>query len=251
MAAPAPSRDEVADSLQVADLLDEALCGDAELTFDAAQKYVAAHVGALPDAAKLRLYGLYKAATEGRCSTPKPGMLDFKGRAKWDAWNAVGDIDAEEAMMLYADVLTEAAPGWEDLGEKKGEAMGGPVTSSLAGEDMPEPETLHDWATQGDTEKVAAMLQTADVNLRDEDGCTPLHFAADRGSKEMVALLIAHGADINAADDDGATALHYAALCENEEMCSELLSLGIDASIQDASGKTAQQIAPQGWSCWP
>lgn len=79
---PCPAK---ADSLQVADLLDEALCGDAELTFDAAQKYVAAHVGALPDAAKLRLYGLYKAATEGRCSTPKPGMLDFKGRAKWCA----------------------------------------------------------------------------------------------------------------------------------------------------------------------
>lgn len=249
----AARRDETADSLQVADLLDEAICGDAELTFDAARKFVAANVSAIPDPIKLQLYGLYKATTEGKCSTKKPGMLDFKGRAKWDVWNALGDIDSEEAMIRYADVLESAVPDWEEqaTGHKKGgEGMGGPVVSSLAGEEMPDPETLHDWATQGDTEKVAAMLATADVNARDESGCTPLHFAADRGSKEMVALLIAHGADINAVDEDGSTALHYAALCENEEMCTELVSLGIDVSIQDASGQTAKQIAPQDWSCW-
>jgi len=47
----------------------------------------------------------------------------------------------------------------------------------------------------------------ADVNAkRDEDGMTPLHFAAASGQKEVAALLIANGALVNAkvlADWDG------------------------------------------------
>lgn len=31
-------------------------------------------------------------ATEGPCNTPKPGMLDFVNKAKWDAWKSLGDI---------------------------------------------------------------------------------------------------------------------------------------------------------------
>lgn len=29
-------------------------------------------------------------ATEGKCNKPKPGMMDFVGKAKWDAWNGLG-----------------------------------------------------------------------------------------------------------------------------------------------------------------
>eukprot|EP00951_Prasinocladus_malaysianus_P047867 scaffold652285_cov47-Prasinocladus_malaysianus.AAC.1 len=63
-------------------MLDEALCSDAELSFEAARKFVAANVGEITDKDKLRLYGLYKQATEGRpCKSGKP-LFDFKGRAK-------------------------------------------------------------------------------------------------------------------------------------------------------------------------
>lgn len=31
----------------------------------------------------LLLYGYYKQANEGKCNTIRPGMLDFKGKAKW------------------------------------------------------------------------------------------------------------------------------------------------------------------------
>ena len=33
----------------------------------------------------LQLYGLYKQATEGDVHGPKPGMLDLKGKAKYQA----------------------------------------------------------------------------------------------------------------------------------------------------------------------
>ena len=34
---------------------------------------------------QLSMYSLFKQATEGDVSTPRPGMLDFTGRGKWDA----------------------------------------------------------------------------------------------------------------------------------------------------------------------
>jgi peroxisomal 3,2-trans-enoyl-CoA isomerase len=36
---------------------------------------------------KLKLYALFKQATVGTCNTPKPSMVDFVNRAKWNAWS--------------------------------------------------------------------------------------------------------------------------------------------------------------------
>ena len=37
---------------------------------------------------KLEAYGLYKQATVGDVNTDRPGMLNFSGKSKWDAWKA-------------------------------------------------------------------------------------------------------------------------------------------------------------------
>lgn len=53
---------------------------------------------------------------------------------------------------------------------------------------------------QGDTEKVRILLQQgAEVNVRNERGCTPLAIAVKNGHAAMVQLLIQHGADIRMA----------------------------------------------------
>lgn len=31
-------------------------------------------------------------STIGKCNAPKPGMMDFVGKAKWEAWNGLGDM---------------------------------------------------------------------------------------------------------------------------------------------------------------
>jgi ankyrin repeat protein len=51
-----------------------------------------------------------------------------------------------------------------------------------------------------------------EVNLRNNDGHTPLHAACslDRGNIEVVAYLISLGADVNATDKAGWTPLHAA-----------------------------------------
>eukprot|EP00755_Sulcionema_specki_P033073 Sspe_Gene.20313::Locus_7447_Transcript_2_2_Confidence_0.750_Length_1875::g.20313::m.20313 len=50
---------------------------------------------------KLVLYGLYKQAKEGDCNQPKPGMLDFVGKAKHSAWMKHKGKSAEQAKEEY------------------------------------------------------------------------------------------------------------------------------------------------------
>ncbi|XP_003384577.1 PREDICTED: enoyl-CoA delta isomerase 2, mitochondrial-like [Amphimedon queenslandica] len=54
---------------------------------------------------KLELYALYKQAVEGPCDTPKPGVMDFVGRAKWNAWNSLGQLSQSEAAVKYSELV--------------------------------------------------------------------------------------------------------------------------------------------------
>ncbi len=49
----------------------------------------------------LELYGLYKQATEGDVTGARPGMLDIKGRAKYDAWSKRKGLEKDDAMKQY------------------------------------------------------------------------------------------------------------------------------------------------------
>jgi diazepam-binding inhibitor (GABA receptor modulating acyl-CoA-binding protein) len=53
----------------------------------------------------LELYGLYKQATEGDVTGPRPGLLDLKGRAKFDAWSRRKGLSGDEAMKKYAALV--------------------------------------------------------------------------------------------------------------------------------------------------
>ncbi len=54
---------------------------------------------------KLRLYGLYKQATEGDVQSSRPGFTNLVGRAKYDAWASLRGMDAETARSEYVDVV--------------------------------------------------------------------------------------------------------------------------------------------------
>ncbi len=53
----------------------------------------------------LKLYALYKQATEGDVSGSRPGMFDFKGQAKYDAWAGVKGSSKHDAMQKYIDLV--------------------------------------------------------------------------------------------------------------------------------------------------
>ncbi len=55
----------------------------------------------------LELYGLYKQATEGDVAGARPGLLDLKGRAKYDAWAKRKGSTKDDAMKRYATLVDE------------------------------------------------------------------------------------------------------------------------------------------------
>jgi diazepam-binding inhibitor (GABA receptor modulator, acyl-CoA-binding protein) len=57
----------------------------------------------------LRLYALFKQASEGDASGDRPGMTDFVARAKWDAWRALAGTSQDEARQLYIDLVDSLA----------------------------------------------------------------------------------------------------------------------------------------------
>jgi acyl-CoA-binding protein len=59
-----------------------------------------------PDnATLLKIYALYKQATQGDNAEKKPGFTDMVGRAKWDAWNNMKGTSADAAMQQYIDLI--------------------------------------------------------------------------------------------------------------------------------------------------
>lgn len=61
-----------------------------------------------PDnATLLRIYALFKQATEGNASGERPGFTDMVGRFKWDAWDALKGTSKEDAMQQYVDLIAE------------------------------------------------------------------------------------------------------------------------------------------------
>ena len=53
----------------------------------------------------LKIYSLYKQATEGDVEGKRPGFTDMVGRAKWDAWNELKGKSGDEAMQEYVDLI--------------------------------------------------------------------------------------------------------------------------------------------------
>lgn len=55
----------------------------------------------------LKIYSLYKQASEGDVQGERPGMADMIGRAKYDAWDALKGMSKEDAMQQYVDLIEE------------------------------------------------------------------------------------------------------------------------------------------------
>jgi len=53
----------------------------------------------------LKIYSLYKQATEGDVEGKRPGFTDMVGRAKFDAWAAVKGKSHDDAMQEYIDLI--------------------------------------------------------------------------------------------------------------------------------------------------
>jgi len=83
----------------------------------------------------------------------------------------------------------------------------------------------------------------ADVNAKSDYGTTPLHSVANRDSFEAVKLFLENGADSNAKDNHGYTSLHYAAHKGSVNVIKLLLEKGADVDGKTNKGEKALDIA--------
>ncbi|WP_264705088.1 ankyrin repeat domain-containing protein [Wolbachia endosymbiont (group A) of Gymnosoma rotundatum] len=107
---------------------------------------------------------------------------------------------------------------------------------------------LHWAAKNGHEEVVESLLgkEGIDVNAQDRDNNTPLHWAAVKGHKEVLeALLEKDEIDVNAQDKDNRTPLHWATGRDNVEVVNVLIIKGADVNAQDKDNRTPLHFAAQ------
>ena len=98
---------------------------------------------------------------------------------------------------------------------------------------------LADAEAKQDKAAVAALLQQkADVNAKQPDGATALHWAAHWDDLATADLLLRAGANVNAANDYGATPLSLACMNGNSAMVEKLLGAGANPNTALPSGET-------------
>jgi ankyrin repeat protein/beta-lactamase regulating signal transducer with metallopeptidase domain len=98
------------------------------------------------------------------------------------------------------------------------------------------PDTIYLAACRGDLDRVRTLLEEgADVNAKDEFGCTPLHWAARARSPEVARLLIKNGANVDAASGPDALTPFMAA--RQLPIIEFLISAGADIRSQENLSK--------------
>ena len=77
-----------------------------------------------------------------------------------------------------------------------------------------------------------------DVNKRDAEGNTPLHYACLKGYRDIVNLLLDSEADATIANNLSETPLHAASRSGNKEIIGKLVQYGADIDATDSDGRT-------------
>ena len=108
----------------------------------------------------------------------------------------------------------------------------------------PDPLPLIDAVRRGDSKAMAALVaRKAEINRRQPDGTSALHWAAHRQDLAAVELLLRHKADPNAANDYGITPLSLAAVTGSEGVGAALLASGADPNLAKPNGETPLMTA--------
>ncbi len=120
-----------------------------------------------------------------------------------------------------------------------------PRPGTTAGPVAPAADALLEAARRGDAAAVRALLaKGADVNAAPGDGMTALHWAAERGQQNVVALLLGAGAQASAVTRlGGYQPLHLAARGGHADVVTALLAANAEATAPTTTGATALHFA--------
>ncbi|RIA79871.1 hypothetical protein C1645_798085 [Glomus cerebriforme] len=97
-------------------------------------------------------------------------------------------------------------------------------------------------ASNGNLEKVTSMLESSrnyiDIDAQDEEGTTPLIYAACFAHEAVAFTLLEAGAKVDAKDKNGWTPLIWAANSSHDAIVKLLLDHGADATAKTANRRT-------------
>lgn len=112
---------------------------------------------------KLKLYGLFKQAETGPCTTSRPGIFDPVGRAKYDSWHGLGNMPKEEAQQKYVDTVTSIFDG------KLPDAPSQPAAAPKATASKPEGKVQAEATLESVAFPKRQKLNLADLHLETVD----------------------------------------------------------------------------------
>ena len=189
--------------------------------------------------------------------TPLRAALQSQGRvtlAVMALLDAGADVDAEQQISdwrstaLLDAVLSPHVDGWKAITLLR--RFG--ASADLIVREKDNQSLLHiavTSAARGQRNMVAlALLQpikgvrSADVNVRDSTGQTPLHWAAS-GETNLAVTLIDFGADVNSCDVRGRTPLHIAVIHGSDVLAQVLIEHGANANRRDENRRTPLDLA--------
>ena len=89
------------------------------------------------------------------------------------------------------------------------------------------------------------MAKTQEINMIDDDGDTPLMYAARRNNWKSVAYLISRGAALDLVNVAGDSAMGHAVFTHSHDVVRELLRAGASTDLKNNQGHTITDIALQ------
>lgn len=198
---------------------------------------------------KLSIYALFKQATVGACNIPKPGLLDMSGRAKWNAWAALGEMPTDVARERYIATVKSFDPTWNEHAEPAPAPAREPKQATVRSgeswnreESDSEPEEEEEDAGGGGKAGFNLGLCISTLSAEKEEDISDerktIFDWCKEGNVDKVVARVSEGADVSQKDAGGLTLLHWACDRGHLAMVQGLLRSGADINAKDDSDLT-------------
>ena len=204
----------------------------------------------------------------GKCNIPKPGMLDFVGKAKWDAWSQLGEMTCADARKGYCALVDGFSPDWRQETARAGDDGGGQQAPSAGkgGSEEDDDDLFDDSDEEGASSGgggggggvggfMAPSVSTlSESKLPHHNRMDPSSIAPPSSSPCNLLPLSPFPSPPppfrSVLSDDGGKGLK-ADLCQfasegNVDMVLKLLNQGVEAQFADEDGETGLHFAADG-----
>lgn len=178
----------------------------------------------------------YLAAVEVKSPNPVKAAARKRDEARIlceKAHDAIRRRNQRESLVhLWA--LKDSTPRWSDVQ---------PVADGAFGQ--PPRTLLQSFAAVGFDKPLKTLLEFGvSVKLKDEEGRTALHLAAEKNHVKAARLLLTIGsASVHARDAQGRTPLHLAAANNSKQVGSLLMNFGAEPMAEDAGERSTIDVA--------